>query len=136
MTVTIRGRHTSGIDYEVTEDWPAACVLAWNDLLIELDGGTPAPVEDTHVPSAPVAANHSEIPNSSASAPPKAEPKTAAEPPATAKAPAAKPAAPAEKMAANGAVCDVCQKELTAAEEKTSRLFVSRSVCKKHLQEI
>jgi len=48
------------------------------------------------------------------------------------------PSAPAKVAApvASGAVCEDCGKVLQASEEKTSRMFVSRLLCKKCLQHV
>jgi outer membrane biosynthesis protein TonB len=56
-------------------------------------------------------------------------PKPAAKPPA--KAPAKAPA-----PSPTGAVCEECGAPVSAAEEKTSRLFVSRTLCKKCIQSL
>lgn len=86
-------------------------------LAVPLDSSAPAE-KDLHVPSSAEVATEAETP---VAAPPKAVAKPAAEPTATAKA------------VPTGAACEECGKPLEAAEEKTSRLFVSRPVCKKCL---
>lgn len=61
---------------------------------------------------------------------PKPAPKAAAKP-----APKAAPAkAPAPSP--TGAVCESCGAPVSAAEEKTSRLFVSKTLCKKCIQSL
>ncbi len=60
---------------------------------------------------------------------PKPAPKPAAKAPATA--PAKTPA-----PSPTGAVCEECGAPVSAAEEKTSRLFVSRTLCKKCIQSL
>jgi len=47
-----------------------------------------------------------------------------------------KPAAKVPKPAPTGAVCEDCGAVLQASEEKTSRMFVSRPLCKKCLQHV
>ena len=73
----------------------------------------------------PVAA---EPPEAAASTPaPTTAPKAAPKP-----APKAPPKVPAPSP--TGAVCEECSAPVSAAEEKTSRLFVSRILCKKCIQ--
>jgi formylmethanofuran dehydrogenase subunit E len=50
--------------------------------------------------------------------------------------PAAKAPAKAPAPSPTGAVCEVCGNPVSAAEEKTSRLFVSRTLCKKCIQSL
>jgi outer membrane biosynthesis protein TonB len=120
-----------------------ARVDAWCNRV--LGGGPPAAPTPVEAPPAPV----KETP---------AEPKPE-QPPAPDKSTKQQPSAPAKKdphvpsssekekaapgqnkpkkeetMAANGALCETCGKALTAAEEKTSRLFVSRNLCKACIQ--
>lgn len=68
------------------------------------------------------------------------EPPEEAPAPKAAPRPAAKPAqkAPAKVPAPSptGAVCEECGAPVSAAEEKTSRLFVSRTLCKKCIQSL
>lgn len=47
-----------------------------------------------------------------------------------------KPPAKVAKPAASGAVCEDCGTALDASEEKTSRMFVSRPLCRKCLQHV
>ncbi len=56
-------------------------------------------------------------------------PKPAAKPPA-------KPPARTPAPSPTGAVCEECGSAVSAAEEKTSRLFVSRVLCKKCIQSL
>lgn len=65
---------------------------------------------------------------------PKADPAERA--PEKPKEPAKPKKAPSVPMSKNGAVCCECQTPLSASEERTSRLFVSRPLCKKCLQAI
>ncbi len=60
---------------------------------------------------------------------PKPAPKAAAKP--ASKAPAKTPA-----PSPTGAVCESCGAPVSAAEEKTSRLFVSKTLCKKCIQSL
>jgi hypothetical protein len=102
------------------------------------EASAPAPSAPTPAPAARPA---------KAPAPPVEEPATpgpaATELPSEAPAPAPKPAAkaapgkaPAKTPAPSptGAVCEACGAPVSAAEEKTSRLFVSKVLCKKCIQ--
>lgn len=62
----------------------------------------------------------------------------ATEPPEEAPAPKPAPKAPAKAPAPSptGAVCEECGAPVSAAEEKTSRLFVSKTLCKKCIQSL
>lgn len=111
---------------------------------------SPAPEPEAPRPPAPKAAAPKPAP-SPAPAPtsePAAPPEPAAAPePAPSPAPEPTPAAPAPKPAAKpaakapapsptGAVCEECGAPVTAAEEKTSRLFVSKTLCKRCIQNL
>lgn len=103
----------------------------------------PAPTVPKTVAEKPVEAPKAE-PEVEPPAPEPATPEpVAAEPPSeapsapkpAAKAPAKAPArAPAPSP--TGAVCEECGAAVSAAEEKTSRLFVSRVLCKKCIQSL
>ncbi|MEN6341768.1 MAG: hypothetical protein ABFC89_04325 [Methanospirillum sp.] len=60
---------------------------------------------------------------------PKPAPKVAAKP-------ASKTPAKAPAPSPTGAVCESCGAPVSAAEEKTSRLFVSKTLCKKCIQSL
>jgi hypothetical protein len=60
---------------------------------------------------------------------PKPAPKAAAKP-------AVKPPLKAPVPSPTGAVCESCGAPVSAAEEKTSRLFVSKTLCKKCIQSL
>lgn len=88
---------------------------------------TPAPPAEPATPE-PVAVERPEeapAPKPAEKAGPKAAAKPA--PKAPAKAPAPSP---------TGAVCEMCGTPVSAAEEKTSRLFVSKTLCKKCIQSL
>lgn len=116
------------------DDDTRARVDAWRKNVL----GAAGPEKEMHVPSP--AAEPGNPPaktdarnDAPAVAPPKAEP--VAEP--TPK-PKAKPKL-AGATAANPLVdvnCEVCGRQLTKAEEKTSRLFVSRALCKSCIQSL
>lgn len=107
------------------------------------DAGEPSP-SPVAVPR-PVAARPVAIPTVEPVVEPVVEP-PAPEPPEEAPAPkpapkaATKPAskAPAKTPAPSptGAVCESCGAPVSAAEEKTSRLFVSKTLCKKCIQSL
>ncbi len=109
----------------------------------------PKPAAPTPPPAAPepVAAplEPAAPPEEPAPVPEPAAPRAPAEPapapPAPAPAvptpkPAAKPAAKAPAPSPTGAVCEECGAPVTAAEEKTSRLFVSKTLCKRCIQNL
>lgn len=102
---------------------------------------------ETGAPAGAPAASQARTAAPAPTAPTALEPVTPAEPAAVEQpeeAPAPKPAAkPAAKASAKtpapsptGAVCESCGAPVSAAEEKTSRLFVSKTLCKKCIQSL
>lgn len=95
---------------------------------------TAAPPAAAPVPAvAPVVEPPTPVP--AATEPPEEAPAPKPAPKLAAKAPVKAPAkAPAPSP--TGAVCEECGAPVSAAEEKTSRLFVSKTLCKKCIQSL
>lgn len=89
-------------------------------------------VEPVVEPSAPVPA----APVPAATEPPEEAPAPKPAPKAAAKPATPKPPAKAPAPSPTGAVCESCGAPVSAAEEKTSRLFVSKTLCKKCIQSL
>jgi len=89
---------------------------------------SPAPAQAPEPAAAP--------PEPAATPEPEPEPSPVPAPAAPAPKPAAKPAAKAPAPSPTGAVCEECGAPVTAAEEKTSRLFVSKTLCKRCIQNL
>jgi hypothetical protein len=106
--------------------------------------GEPAPVPAAA--TRPAASRPAAVPGVEAVVEPPAPEPVATEPPEEGPAPkpapkaAAKPApktpAKAPAPSPTGAVCEACGAPVSAAEEKTSRLFVSKTLCKKCIQSL
>lgn len=118
--IRLRGRHEkTGLDYEVEGTSPLGAVTELGVLLAELDRGITRPNAPATAPPKPAA---------------KVEPTPAAKVEPT-PAPITPPSPP-PKPSKNGAVCSSCGAKLTDSEERTSRLFLSKLLCKVCLQKI
>ena len=136
MPVILRGRFEPlGLDYEVQGTSPLGAVTEWTALMQELERGRGAAKDFAVVPDPaqpePPAAKEEKTPNPplpKADPAERAAPKKREEP----KKVTSKPV----PMSKNGTLCCECQKPLTQPEERASRLFVSRPLCKACLQSI
>ena len=136
MPVILRGRFEPlGLDYEVQGTSPLGAVTEWTALMQELERGRGAAKDFAVVPDPaqpePPAAKEEKKPNPplpKADPAERAAPKKREEP----KKVTSKPV----PMSKNGTLCCECQKPLTQPEERASRLFVSRPLCKACLQSI
>lgn len=136
MTVTIRGHHPLlGIEYEVSGSSPGPVVKTWNDLLDELsrDAGSPKTI-----PQGPEAVVSLKVGDDVFHAEKMAEKADTIVSEGSDEKPAPKKAdpSPPPKPAADGAVCSDCQKPLSESEARTSKLFVSKPLCRLCMQNI
>lgn len=119
MTVILRGRHAGlELDYEIENVSVMGAVtelVHLTDELATMSAGGGSTLPSTPPAIEPVA------------------PATAAVEPAPAP---ERPAPPKTAIAKSGAVCLQCETPLSASEERASRLFVSKPLCKKCLQSI
>lgn len=124
MTVILRGRHAGlELDYEIENVSVMGAVTELVHLTDEL--ATMSTGGGSTLPSTPPAIE----PVAPATA--AVEPAPAPERPAP-----ERPAPPKTAIAKSGAVCLQCETPLSASEERASRLFVSKPLCKKCLQSI
>ena len=146
MPVILRGRFEPlGLDYEVQGTSPLGAVTEWTALMQELEQGRGAAKDEK--PSEKAAADFKVVPDPAQPEPPAAKEEKKPNPPLP-KADPAERAAPKKReepkkatskpapMSKNGTLCCECQKPLTQPEERASRLFVSRPLCKACLQSI
>ena len=136
MPVILRGRFEPlGLDYEVQGTSPLGAVTEWTALMQELERGRGAAKDFAVVPDPaqpePPAAKEEKKPNPPL---PKADPAERAAPKKREE--PKKVASKPTPMSKDGTLCCECQKPLTQPEERASRLFVSRPLCKACLQSI
>ena len=116
MTVILRGRHAGlELDYEIENVSAMGAVTELVHLTDEL--------------ATMSAGGGSTLPSTTPAIEPVAPATAAVEPPE-------RPAPPKTAIAKSGAVCLQCETPLSASEERASRLFVSKPLCKKCLQSI
>lgn len=145
MSVTITGRDMNlGISYEISGSTPKTVLSQLEEFLELLSEGDRAVVGAVHdaptaTPTVPAPAPATDATNDPFYAEKMSEKAVAnggagsdSGTPTT----GAKSGSPPIKMAADGAVCETCGAALSESEARTSRLFVSKLVCKSCLQKL